>query len=109
MKAPVQRRGGSDNWYVRVQVSLESQKIIGKKEIWRSLGTPDRKLAVKLAHAKIAEIQREIELQVAAGPKLATRHDIEAAARRFYRYEVESDADERVHNPLPRVPAIAHA
>jgi integrase len=98
MKSPVCKRGGSSNWYVRVQVPFESQKVIGKKEVWRSLGTPDRKLAAKLAHAKIAEVEREIELAVAAGPKLATRDDIEAAARRFYHYEVESDAEERVHD-----------
>lgn len=98
MKGPVHKRGGSGNWYVRVQIPLESQGIIGKKEIWRSLGTADRKLANKLAHAKIAEVQREIELKIATGPKQATREDIQNAARRFYHYEVESDAEERVHD-----------
>jgi hypothetical protein len=98
MKGPVHKRGGSSSWYVRVQIPLESQGIIGRKEIWRSLGTADKKRANKLAHAKIAEIQREIELAIESGPRAATREDIQNAARRFYQYEVQSDADERTHD-----------
>ncbi len=98
MKDLVHRRGGSENWYVRVQIPLESQAVLGKKEIWRSLRTTDLKQARKFAHAKIAEIQREIEIALKSAPRTATRADLEDAVRRFYLGEVESDQHERSYD-----------
>ncbi len=89
------RRNGSDRWYVRVQVPTELQSVLKKSEIWRSLGTSERKLAAKLAPAKVAEILQDIERQRAAAPRSPSRSDLEDAVRRFYADEVESDLHER--------------
>jgi len=98
MTGCLHKRGGSDNWYVRVHVPSESQAIIGKKEIWRSLGTADRRLAQKLAPACVAEILQEIELALLKAPRTATLGELENVVRRFYEGEVASDAEERTYD-----------
>lgn len=72
---------------------------MGRKEIWQSLGTSDRKVALKLAPAKIAEIQNKIEAARREAPRTPTRDELHDAVRRFYEDEVQADLDERAHEP----------
>jgi|LGOV01.1.fsa_nt_gb hypothetical protein len=60
----ISKRSGTANYQVRVQVPLELQSKVGKIEIKRSLGTPDRKIAEARAPALITVIQNEIHSKV---------------------------------------------
>lgn len=48
-------------WQVRVFVPKAMQARVGRKEIWRSLETADRRLAERRAVAKVVEIESEWE------------------------------------------------
>lgn len=95
----ITRRFGSDNWYVRVQVPLDSQEAVGRKEIWRSLKTSDRTKAKNLAPSITAIILREIAEKVRNAPRTPTREEIQAVVKQFYLDEVQADIDERAHEP----------
>ena len=53
----VVRRKGSLNYYVRVTVPKELRAVWGKREIWRTLGTSNRKKAIASSYAVLADIQ----------------------------------------------------
>jgi hypothetical protein len=95
----ITRRPGSANWYVRVQVPLDSQEAVGRKGIWKSLKTPDRMKAKNLAPSVTAMILREIAEKVRQAPRIPTREELHQAVRQFYLDEVEADIDERAHEP----------
>jgi integrase len=46
-------------WQLRVFVPKALQPSVGKTEVWRSLQTPDRRLAERLVHSKLVEIESE--------------------------------------------------
>lgn len=98
------RRSGSNNYYVRVAVPLHLQSSVGRKEIWRSLGTADLREAKSRVYAEIASIQRGWHNEISATTLEArieepSRPELEAAARKYYQMQVEADLDERVHDP----------
>ena len=61
------RRGA--RYYVRCRVPADLVKALGRKEIWKSLGTSDPKEAKRKAHPALAELQREFDAQREAHPE----------------------------------------
>ena len=89
----VVRRKGSLNFYVRVTVPNELRASLGKREIWKSLGTSSRKEALGLSHAVLADIHK---LFAGGEPsKEPTAADLKAAVRSFEWRELEYDLDQR--------------
>ena len=87
------RRKGSLNFYVRVTIPNELRASLGKREIWKSLGTSSRKEAISLSHAVLADIQK-----VFAGEELSkepTAADLKRAVQCFEWRELEYDLGQR--------------
>lgn len=91
------RRAGSARYYVRCAVPVDLQAIINKKEVWKSLGTSDPKMARETAPAKIAEIQAHFaDIRQRQAPSEA---DLQSAVWNHYRTEIEHDRQERMRLP----------
>jgi integrase len=76
---------------------LDLQKAVGKKEIWKSLGTADRNEARELAAPVLAQMQAEFtDLRNRREP---TDADLQGAVWNHYRAELEHDRQERLSMP----------
>lgn len=96
----IARRAGSASYYGRLGVPKDLQPILGRRELWKSLGTKDAReakarVAAVLArwHAEFAELRRRQE----ARP--ATPDDLQAETWTHYRDELERHHDERCALP----------
>lgn len=95
------KRPTTGNYTLRFYVPLRYQAAFGKREVWKSLGTPDRNKAKELAPTVGSEILNQIKaacaeskLEPAATVVEPTREQIDQAARYVYAAEVQSDLDE---------------
>jgi integrase len=80
-------RGGT--YYVRVAVPIDLQAGLGRREVWKSLGTKDRRAAARLLHHAMGEIHAMFAAARAApaaadGKRHALRGEFDRALRRFY-------------------------
>ncbi|MFL5229673.1 MAG: DUF6538 domain-containing protein, partial [Microvirga sp.] len=95
----VARRSGSANYYARLGVPIDLQKLYGgKRELWRSLATKDG----KEARVRVLAILSEWHAEFAEKRRLRepTEADLEAATWQHYGAEVaQADAERRL---LPR-------
>jgi hypothetical protein len=89
------RRGA--NYYARAAVPKALQAAIGKREVWKSLGTTDATKARGLARTVIAALQSQWD--ALAQRQALTPADIEEAVWERYSHLVE--ADERFRSNLP--------
>ena len=51
----IARRAGSASYYARLSVPKDLQAIVGKKEVWKSLGTKDARQARALVAPVLAK------------------------------------------------------
>ena len=102
----VTERRGTRNLQIRFYVPERYQAAFGKKEVTRSLGTPDQRVANELAPGVAAEILAQIK---AAQPQQQrpepqpiepTAQQIDQAARYVYACLVQSDQEELLDVPL---------
>lgn len=100
------RKANSNNYYVRVPIPLELQPFHGKKkEIWRSLGTPDRREAQSRAYRMVADVRDELagkqnEAVIEPALVVPNQDQMEKAAIRYYEMLVEADLEERSCDPV---------
>lgn len=87
------RRAGSTMLYVRVTVPTPLRPSIGKREIWKSLGTSDRRQAEILAHNSLAEIKAMLDAH--RRRKMPTAEEIDRAVNVFARRELQLDLQTR--------------
>ena len=96
------RRGA--RYYVTARVPADLVKALGRKEIWKSLGTrANPKEAKRKAHPALAELQREFDAQREAHPEKTgndplsfTTDELRVIAREFYASELAADDRERI-------------
>jgi integrase len=93
----IARRAGSASYYARLSVPKDLQAIVGKKEVWKSLGTKDARQARALVapvlakwHAEFEELRRR---------RQATPDDVRAATWEHYKAEVEFHQQQRLSLP----------
>ncbi|WPZ22371.1 DUF6538 domain-containing protein [Sulfitobacter faviae] len=97
----VMKRSGTHNWQLRYYVPSEEQRRVGKAEIWRSLRTPDKRIAEERALDVVKELIAEVRGTVTTSPVLEsegfepTHEEIKEAVRQVYEAEVEADLEER--------------
>lgn len=91
------RRPGSANYYLRTVVPLDVQQSVGRREIWKSLGTPDPAEAKRRGRLEMDKLDREWQA-IRASAKIEPS-DIEQAVWRRYNEIIE--ADERFRTALP--------
>ncbi len=89
----VVRRKGSLNYYVRVTIPKELRVSLGKREIWKSLATSNRKEAIARSHAALADVQ--VMLSGGHPSKEPTADDLQYAVRAFEWRESEYDLGQR--------------
>jgi hypothetical protein len=101
----IARRAGSARYYARLGVPLDLQKVLGKRELWKSLGTTDPKEARALVvgvlkewHDQFAQLRRKQQ---------PGNEDIQAAVWDHYTAEVQHLEAER--QALPTEDEIASA
>lgn len=98
------KRPNSSNYYVRVPVPQDIQVKLGRKEVWRSLGTANRKEAEARVFRAVANIKDEFaglqDGEATHDPQLFIPSDrqIEQAAVEVYHMLVEDDLEERAHD-----------
>ncbi|WP_421994524.1 DUF6538 domain-containing protein [Roseococcus sp.] len=88
-KLPYLRQGKDRNWTIRRIVPPELRPVVGKRELWASLRTPDKKIAAKRYHPAMVELEAELErarhtLAAVSPPAEPTEADIRAAIRRRF-------------------------
>ena len=89
----VVRRRGSLNYYARATIPKELRAAFGRREIWKSLGTPDRKEAIARSYAVFADIERQFA--IARRRKKPGPDDLSRAVMNFEWLELEGDLAER--------------
>lgn len=101
----IQKRPGRTAYYVRVGVPLKLQPLLKRKEIWKSLGTSDRRQARDRAAPVIASFRAQFaELEQRREPSHA---DLQAAV--WSHYETELDLDGQARASLPTDAAVQEA
>lgn len=99
------RRPGSARYYVRVSVPKKLQTILGKKEVWKSLGTSDPHVARAKALPVMSRWYAEFEtLMARREPNTA---DLQGAIWELYESGLEQDRRERMN--LPSAAAVDQA
>jgi hypothetical protein len=61
---PLAKQRSTVNWYVRRAVPRDLVAMVGKREVWRSLKTPDKTIALKRSR----KVEAEIDPTLFAGP-----------------------------------------
>jgi integrase len=90
------RRGGS--YYFRTRVPAALQQLVGRKELWRSLRTPDARLARKRATSAALLTERLwicLEHSMSSSSELLTRAEIQTLVDDWLRAELDEDASLR--------------
>lgn len=101
----IQKRPGRTSYYVRVGVPLKLQPMLKRKEIWKSLGTSDRRQARDRAAPVIASFRAQFaELEQRREPSHA---DLQAAV--WSHYEGELQHDSRARAALPTRTTVQEA
>jgi integrase len=93
----ISRRSGSARYYVRAWVPKELQGALKKKEIWKSLGTADPKIAKRLARQVLDQWERDFDALRAK--RTLTDHELQTAI--WNRYSELLRADELRRQSLP--------
>lgn len=92
------RRNGSSSYYARISIPLDLiEAFNGKKERWKSLGTPNGKEAKRLARPVLDAWEREFALVRAR--QTLSEQDLQEAV--WQRYVELTDADEAFRRSLP--------
>lgn len=97
LASKITRRSGSTRFYVRTWVPQELQPTLGKREIWKSLGTSDPKKAKRLALGVLDQWEREFDTLRAKCT--LTDHELQTAI--WNRYCELVQIDERHRQELP--------
>jgi len=100
----ITKRGKSNNFYVRYTVPVHLREAFGPSEVWKTLGTPDRKLArLKEPSVRAAIIAKVMKANSKVNNEevgfVPNREQLEQAAIQVYDWLVESDWSERAHDP----------
>jgi hypothetical protein len=61
MPTPVQRAGKSKSFWLRKRVPDRYREIVGRSEVWRSLGTSDERIATARCAAQSVELEEQWE------------------------------------------------
>lgn len=91
------RRSGSAQYYLRVRVPTDVQEAVGRREIWKSLGTTDPTEAKRRSRAELDRLDREWQ-------DIRTSAHIEPSAVEqaiWKRYNDLIEADERFRLETP--------
>jgi hypothetical protein len=91
------RRPGSARYYVRVAVPKKLQAFLGKKEVWKSLGTSDPHVARAKALPVMSRWYAEFEALMARREPSAS--DLQGATWDHYSTGMELDRLERAALP----------
>ena len=91
------KRHGTVNFQARLRVPDDLVPVIGRKELTKSLGTPDYREAKKLARIVVSEW--EARFQDLRARRDMTDADLEAAAAEQWRQTLEGDLDSRSRLP----------
>lgn len=88
------RRKGSANYYFRCAYPKELQKVVGKSDYWKSLGTSD----LREARRRAVKVHWEFEqtLSVIRRKSTPTAEDLESAVGAFYMRELKIDETMRL-------------
>jgi integrase len=94
----VVRRPGSSRYYLRCAVPTDLREVVGRREIWKSLGTAERLKARQLAAPMLARLHQEFDdLRRRRKP---IEGDLEGATWNHYTGELEHDRRDRIALPL---------
>ena len=66
----------SPNWYFRRRVPLDLVEVVGRRDIWKSLGTPCKKEALR----KIPEVGADVERRLAEARRRKDAQDVAAVS-----------------------------
>lgn len=92
----IARRAGSASYYARLAVPKELREVMGKRELWQSLGTKDAREAKARVAAVLARWHDEFaELRRRRDARSATEDDLKAATWEHYTAELEHHHAER--------------
>ncbi|MER2263895.1 site-specific integrase [Methylobacterium oxalidis] len=96
----IARRAGSASYYARLGVPKDLQPILGRRELWKSLGTKDAREAKARVATVLAQWHDEFaELRRRRDARPATADDIQAEVWAHYRDELEQHDIVRRHLP----------
>ncbi|MEE8501689.1 MAG: DUF6538 domain-containing protein, partial [Kiloniellales bacterium] len=96
------RRG--TKWYLRRSVPKDLQRVIGKKQKWKSLHTGDYTVAKARYVQELAKIDREFTAARNGPPPIDGDEVRRAVADCFASYDQRlAGADFNAHGPTPRV------